>query len=317
MKIVSIGTDAKGNINMEDSRKAAEANKDNLSALMVTYPSTHGIYEEGIDEICEIIHDSGGQVYRDGANVNAQVGLTSPGWIGADICHLNLHKTFCIPHGRGDPGMRLIGVKKHLVPFLPSHTVLLFLSFTWKLYCEKEKLHGDQFEQLKILVDIGNILGACGTVKRTDKGELSVCVSSFAILTKSLLPLPDKYHGLTEVAAVFWKRAKIVSEICKTVESLGFVEIETPVLQGAAGGAKARPFVTYHNSLGRELYLRIATELYLKRMLVADAGQSNDLRNWCPSAAPSFNQGQGCDGIKASRGDSAVATFGDLVHLTE
>ncbi|GMH11638.1 hypothetical protein Nepgr_013479 [Nepenthes gracilis] len=154
-----------------------------------------------------------------------------------------------------------------------------------QLYCEKEKLHGDQFEQLKTLVDIGDILGACGTMKRTDKGELSVCVSSFAILTKSLLPLPDKYHGLTdvdkryrqryvdmianpEVAEVFRKRAKIVSEIRNIVESLGFVEIETPVLQGAAGGAEARPFVTYHNSLGRELYLRIATELHLKRMLV-------------------------------------------------
>ncbi|GMH30374.1 hypothetical protein Nepgr_032217 [Nepenthes gracilis] len=143
------GTDAKGNINMEDSRKAAEANKDNLSALMVTYPSTHGIYEEGIDEICEIIHDSGGKVYREGANVNAQ--------------------------GGGGPGMRPIGVKKHLAPFLPPHTVLLSLSFTWKLSCEKEKLHGDQFEQLKPLVDSGNIQGVCGTVKRTDKGELSAC----------------------------------------------------------------------------------------------------------------------------------------------
>ncbi|GMG99110.1 hypothetical protein Nepgr_000950 [Nepenthes gracilis] len=124
MKIVSVGTDAKGNINIEDLRKAAEANKDNLSALMVTYPSTHGVYEEGIDEICEIIHDNGGQVYMDGANMNAQVGLTSPGWIGADVCHLNLHKTFCIPHGGGGPGMGPIGVKKHLAPFLPSHPVV-------------------------------------------------------------------------------------------------------------------------------------------------------------------------------------------------
>ncbi|GAB4856146.1 Lysine--tRNA ligase, chloroplastic/mitochondrial [Ancistrocladus abbreviatus] len=158
-------------------------------------------------------------------------------------------------------------------------------SGTIQLYCEKEELCGDQFEQLKTLVDIGDILGACGTMKRTEKGELSVRVSSFAILTKSLLPLPDKYHGLTdvdkryrqryvdmianpEVAEIFRKRAKIVSEIRKTVESLGFVEVETPVLQAAAGGAEARPFVTYHNSLGRELYLRIATELHLKRMLV-------------------------------------------------
>ncbi|KAF8400987.1 hypothetical protein HHK36_014290 [Tetracentron sinense] len=124
MKIVSVGTDAKGNINIEELRKAAEANRDNLSALMVTYPSTHGVYEEGIDEICKIIHENGGQVYMDGANMNAQVGLTSPGWIGADVCHLNLHKTFCIPHGGGGPGMGPIGVKKHLAPFLPSHPVV-------------------------------------------------------------------------------------------------------------------------------------------------------------------------------------------------
>ncbi|KAG9455700.1 hypothetical protein H6P81_000208 [Aristolochia fimbriata] len=124
MKIVAVGTDSKGNINIEELRKAAEANKENLAALMVTYPSTHGVYEEGIDEICKIIHDNGGQVYMDGANMNAQVGLTSPGWIGADVCHLNLHKTFCIPHGGGGPGMGPIGVKKHLAPFLPSHPVV-------------------------------------------------------------------------------------------------------------------------------------------------------------------------------------------------
>ncbi|KAL2346549.1 hypothetical protein Fmac_000549 [Flemingia macrophylla] len=124
MKIVSVGTDSKGNINIEELRKAADTHKDNLSALMVTYPSTHGVYEEGIDEICKIIHDNGGQVYMDGANMNAQVGLTSPGRIGADVCHLNLHKTFCIPHGGGGPGMGPIGVKKHLAPFLPSHPVI-------------------------------------------------------------------------------------------------------------------------------------------------------------------------------------------------
>ncbi|XP_042496844.1 lysine--tRNA ligase, chloroplastic/mitochondrial isoform X2 [Macadamia integrifolia] len=137
-------------------------------------------------------------------------------------------------------------------------------SGTIQLYCEKERLRNDQFEQLKTSVDIGDILGASGSMKRTEK---------------------DKYHGLTdvdtryrqryvdmianpEVADVFRMRAKIVSEIRKTVESLGFIEVETPVLQGAAGGAEARPFVTYHNSLGRDLYLRIATELHLKKMLV-------------------------------------------------
>lgn len=158
-------------------------------------------------------------------------------------------------------------------------------SGTIQLYCEKERLVDEQFEQLKAHVDIGDIVGAKGTIKRTEKGELSVCVLSFAILTKSLLPLPDKYHGLTdidkryrqryvdmianpEVADVFRKRAKVVSGIRRTMDSLGYVEVETPVLQGAAGGAEARPFVTYHNSLGRDLYLRIATELHLKRMLV-------------------------------------------------
>ncbi|KAL5728799.1 glycine dehydrogenase (aminomethyl-transferring) [Ranunculus cassubicifolius] len=124
MKIVTVGTDAKGNINIPELKAAAETHKDKLSALMVTYPSTHGVYEEGIDEICNIIHENGGQVYMDGANMNAQVGLTSPGFIGADVCHLNLHKTFCIPHGGGGPGMGPIGVKKHLAPFLPSHPVV-------------------------------------------------------------------------------------------------------------------------------------------------------------------------------------------------
>merc|ERR1719498_1667349 len=113
MTIVTVGSDAEGNIDMADFRAKVEKHADKLAALMVTYPSTHGVYEEGIDEICAIVHAAGGQVYMDGANMNAQVGLTSPGQIGADVCHLNLHKTFCIPHG----------VKAHLAPFLPSHPV--------------------------------------------------------------------------------------------------------------------------------------------------------------------------------------------------
>jgi|TARA_B100000683_G_scaffold93836_1_gene92616 glycine dehydrogenase len=121
MKIVVIGTDEQGNINIDELKAAAEKHADNLAALMVTYPSTHGVYEEGIKEICETIHKHGGQVYMDGANMNAQVGLTSPGFIGADVCHLNLHKTFCIPHGGGGPGMGPIGVKAHLAPFMPDH----------------------------------------------------------------------------------------------------------------------------------------------------------------------------------------------------
>jgi glycine dehydrogenase len=124
MKIVLVKCDEKGNIDVNDMREKATLHKDNLSCLMVTYPSTHGVYEEGIIEITDIIHANGGQVYMDGANMNAQVGLTSPGNIGADVCHLNLHKTFAIPHGGGGPGMGPIGVAKQLVPFLPSHVMV-------------------------------------------------------------------------------------------------------------------------------------------------------------------------------------------------
>jgi glycine dehydrogenase len=124
MKIVVTKCDEKGNIDVEDLRAKAEEHAANLSCLMVTYPSTHGVFEESIIEICEIIHKYGGQVYMDGANMNAQVGLTSPANIGADVCHLNLHKTFCIPHGGGGPGMGPIGVAAHLVPFLPGHSVV-------------------------------------------------------------------------------------------------------------------------------------------------------------------------------------------------
>ncbi len=121
MKVVGVKCDERGNIDMADFIARTEEHRDNLSALMVTYPSTHGVFEETIREITSIIHDAGGQVYMDGANMNAQVGLTSPGLIGADVCHLNLHKTFCIPHGGGGPGVGPIGVAKQLVPFLPGH----------------------------------------------------------------------------------------------------------------------------------------------------------------------------------------------------
>jgi len=124
MKIVVVKCDDNGNIDVADLKARAEQYKDELSCLMVTYPSTHGVFEESIIDICQIIHDNGGQVYMDGANMNAQVGLTSPANIGADVCHLNLHKTFCIPHGGGGPGMGPIGVAKHLVPYLPGHAVV-------------------------------------------------------------------------------------------------------------------------------------------------------------------------------------------------
>ncbi len=124
MKIIVVKCDDNGNIDVADLKTKAEEHKDDLSCLMVTYPSTHGVFEESIIEVCNIIHQNGGQVYMDGANMNAQVGLTSPANIGADVCHLNLHKTFCIPHGGGGPGMGPIGVAKHLVPYLPGHVVV-------------------------------------------------------------------------------------------------------------------------------------------------------------------------------------------------
>ena len=124
MDIVVVKCDDKGNVDIVDLKAKAEQHKDKLSCLMVTYPSTHGVYEEGITEITKIIHDNGGLVYMDGANMNAQVGLTSPGNIGADVCHLNLHKTFAIPHGGGGPGMGPIGVVEKLAPYLPSHPIV-------------------------------------------------------------------------------------------------------------------------------------------------------------------------------------------------
>jgi len=123
-KVVPILCDAQGNIDVTDLRAKAKAHADDLAALMVTYPSTHGVFESAIKDICEVVHAHGGQVYMDGANMNAQVGLTSPGHIGADVCHLNLHKTFCIPHGGGGPGMGPIGVASHLAPYLPGHAVV-------------------------------------------------------------------------------------------------------------------------------------------------------------------------------------------------
>jgi glycine dehydrogenase len=124
MKVVVVDCDKQGNVDMDDLRAKATEMADNLSCIMITYPSTHGVYETTIAEICNIVHDNGGQVYLDGANMNAQVGLTSPGLIGADVSHLNLHKTFAIPHGGGGPGMGPIGVKAHLAPFLPDHALI-------------------------------------------------------------------------------------------------------------------------------------------------------------------------------------------------
>ncbi|TAJ22249.1 MAG: glycine dehydrogenase (aminomethyl-transferring) [Nitrospirae bacterium] len=123
MKVVPVACDERGNVDLADLQAKAQQHRDKLAALMITYPSTHGVFEEGIRQVCRIVHEQGGQVYMDGANMNAQVGLCRPGDIGADVCHLNLHKTFCIPHGGGGPGMGPIGVAAHLAPFLPGHPV--------------------------------------------------------------------------------------------------------------------------------------------------------------------------------------------------
>ncbi len=121
LRVVVVGCDRDGNVDLADLRAKAALHRDRLAAIMVTYPSTHGVFEAAIREICAVVHEAGGQVYMDGANLNAQVGLTSPGAIGADVCHLNLHKTFCIPHGGGGPGVGPIAVAQHLAPFLPNH----------------------------------------------------------------------------------------------------------------------------------------------------------------------------------------------------
>jgi glycine dehydrogenase len=120
MRIVVVACDGSGNVDVEDLVRKIAEHRDRLAALMITYPSTHGVFESTVGEICRFVHEAGGQVYMDGANLNAQAGLTAPGRIGADVCHMNLHKTFCIPHGGGGPGMGPIAVAAHLAPHLPS-----------------------------------------------------------------------------------------------------------------------------------------------------------------------------------------------------
>jgi glycine dehydrogenase len=124
MKVVVVDCDKEGNVDFEDLKKKAETHSENLGALMVTYPSTHGVFEEKVTDICDLIHKHGGQVYMDGANLNALVGIAKPGNFGPDVCHINLHKTFCIPHGGGGPGMGPIACKRHLQDYLPNHPVV-------------------------------------------------------------------------------------------------------------------------------------------------------------------------------------------------
>ncbi len=153
LQVIVSPSDENGNINLDDLRAKAEEHKDNLCALMVTYPSTHGIFEESIMEVCKLIHDNGGQVYMDGANMNAQVGITSPGFIGADVCHLNLHKTFATPHGGGGPGAGPICVASHLAPYLPTHPIV--------------KTGGDKATQ---------------TISGAPYGSASICLISYAYI---------------------------------------------------------------------------------------------------------------------------------------
>ena len=121
LRVVVVACDERGNVDVDDLRAKIEQHRERLAALMITYPSTHGVFEESVTEICGLVHDAGGQVYVDGANLNALVGLAQPGKFGADVSHLNLHKTFCIPHGGGGPGVGPVAVRSHLAPYLPNH----------------------------------------------------------------------------------------------------------------------------------------------------------------------------------------------------
>jgi glycine dehydrogenase len=176
MQVVAVKSDDQGNVDVADLRAKAAQYRDTLAALMVTYPSTHGVFEGSIREICRIVHEHGGQVYMDGANMNAQVGLCRPGEIGADVCHLNLHKTFCIPHGGGGPGMGPIGVAKHLAPFLPGHPI----------------------------VDLDHTQ-ACGTVSAAPWGSASILPISWAYIALM------GYDGLTEATKIAILNANYVA----------------------------------------------------------------------------------------------------------
>ncbi len=189
MTVVAIACDTNGNIDVADLKSKADAHKKDLSCLMITYPSTHGVFEETIMEICDIIHAHGGQVYMDGANMNAQVGLTSPGFIGADVCHLNLHKTFCIPHGGGGPGVGPIGVAKHLVPFLPSHPV--FTSRLGARVCDPQQ--SDVLRLTESRSDKQHI----GPVSAAPWGSASICTISWMYIA---MMGPDGLTDATKIA---------------------------------------------------------------------------------------------------------------------
>tara|TARA_B100001287_G_scaffold127659_1_gene107624 strand:- start:5786 stop:8638 length:2853 start_codon:yes stop_codon:yes gene_type:complete len=224
-KVVVTSCDENGNINIDELKKVAEENKDTLGGLMVTYPSTHGVFEEAIKEITGIIHDNGGQVYMDGANMNAQVGVTNPGNIGADVCHLNLHKTFAIPHGGGGPGMGPIGVAAHLKPFLPGSTIVK-TGGSHAIHAVSATPYGSA---LILLISYGYIkmLGAKGLTEST---EIAILNANY-IAKKLEDHYPILYRGKNGTVAhemildcrTFKKSAEIeVADIAKRLIDYGF-----------------------------------------------------------------------------------------------
>ncbi len=225
LKIVVVKCDAEGSVDMQDLKEKAELHKNNLSCLMVTYPSTHGVYEETITEITSIIHNNGGLVYMDGANMNAQVGLTSPGNINADVCHLNLHKTFAIPHGGGGPGMGPIGVVDKLVPFLPSHQLTPFENKS-NQFSVSAAAHGSA---LILLVSYGYIkmLGLEGLKKSTEIAILNANYIKTKLESKYKVLYSGKNgfcaHEMILDCSGFKKTSGVeVSDIAKRLMDYGF-----------------------------------------------------------------------------------------------
>jgi glycine dehydrogenase len=224
MQIVIVKCDARGNIDVDDLRAKAEEHKADLSCLMVTYPSTHGVYEESIKDITAIIHANGGQVYMDGANMNAQVGLTSPGNIGADVCHLNLHKTFAIPHGGGGPGAGPIGVAAHLAPFLPSHP-LVKVGGTQGIHAVSAAPYGSA---LILLISYGYIkmMGGKGLTEATKMAILNANYIK-ETLKDSYATLYSGSNGRCAHEMILdcreWKKEGVeVSDIAKRLMDFGF-----------------------------------------------------------------------------------------------
>ncbi|WP_337886403.1 aminomethyl-transferring glycine dehydrogenase [Fischerella thermalis] len=198
MKVVAVACDLQGNIDLDDLKAKAEKHSNELAALMVTYPSTHGVFEEAIQEICAVVHSHGGQVYMDGANMNAQVGLCRPGDIGADVCHLNLHKTFCIPHGGGGPGMGPIGVAAHLVEFLPGHAVMTMSDYNPKSKIQNPKSIGAvsaaPWGSASILVISWMYIAMMGATGLTDATKVAILNANY-IAKRLEAHYPILYQG--------------------------------------------------------------------------------------------------------------------------